>query len=587
MLLTSLFSTLPLLAQATVGSAAQFQPEEDLDCIDDLDLSSPVSEIHVQDNVERVKVNVNVPANNQGHARPHVENQAQIHAQPQTPVLVHAHAEAHVQAHDQAHIHDKAKYVAHPTWTGGGKTIAGQGSHNAHKPKHTPTSAAAAAAGKPSVKARPSSLLRKIALARPSAAPPHKGIPASPSRGNAPAQPSTAPPRNGTRGLMNMLYFANWNVNETYFDPKVVAAKGITHAIYAFASIADDGTVISSSHLNDVQNRWSSDTKEPGTNAYGCVKRLFILKKQNRNLKTLLSVGGDLASKQGKFSMAATEKGRKVFAKSAVKLATDWGMDGLDIDWESPQSPDEAKNHVLLLQECREALDAYAAAQGQHYHYLLTAATPAGEQNYGQMDLAGMDEYLDYWNLMTYDFAGGWDSTTGHQANIFMDRDNPASTKASTDQSIHGYIAAGVPARKINLGLPLYGRAFAKTRGLGASYTGVGGHPSREGTWFYRELPRPNAKVEYSEKLVASWSYGEDQELVTYDTVRSTREKARYILDQHLGGAFFWQAAGDRSGDDSLVGTMAASLGRLDDTENMLQYPDSPYDNIKHCMPEE
>lgn len=33
------------------------------------------------------------------------------------------------------------------------------------------------------------------------------------------------------------------NVNETYFDPKVVAAKGITHAIYAFASIADDGTV--------------------------------------------------------------------------------------------------------------------------------------------------------------------------------------------------------------------------------------------------------------------------------------------------------------------------------------------------------
>lgn len=334
----------------------------------------------------------------------------------------------------------------------------------------------------------------------------------------------------------------------------------------------------------DVDKRWSGDVPESGKNAYGCIKRLFILKKRNRNLKTLLSIGGWSASNDGKFSAAtATKEGRKAFAKSAVKLATDWGMDGLDIDWESPSNPEQAEHLVLLLRECRSALDAYAAEQGQSYHYLLTAATPAGPQNYRKMNLTGMDTYLDIWNIMSYDFAGSWDSTTGHQANLFADLDNPLSTKASANQSVRDYIAAGVSPRKINLGVPLYGRSFTETRGLGAPYKGTSG---KEGTWSYRDLPRPGAKNEYSEKLVASWSYSEDSgELVSYDTVQSIKGKARYILDQHLGGAFFWEASGDKSGSDSLVGTMAASLGSLDETENMLKYPDSQYDNIRNCMP--
>lgn len=157
----------------------------------------------------------------------------------------------------------------------------------------------------------------------------------------------------------------------------------------------------------DTEQRWKGDSTEVGNNAYGCVKRMYLLKKRNRHLKTLLSVGGFTASGAGKFNMAATEQGRKVFCKSAVKQVTDWGMDGLDVDWEYPKDVSEARYLVQLLGNCRDEFNAYADKHNQtRNRYLLTAATPAGPAHYRAMDLAGMDQYLDLWNVMTYDYAG-------------------------------------------------------------------------------------------------------------------------------------------------------------------------------------
>lgn len=140
-------------------------------------------------------------------------------------------------------------------------------------------------------------------------------------------------------------------------------------------------------------------------------------------------------------------------------------------------------------------------------------------------------------------------------------------------------MTAGISPAKINVGLPLYGRSFAKTSGLGAPHQGNAILP-------YRDLPQQGAEVKFNEKVVAAWSYSEDnKELVTYDTVRSTQAKARYILDQNLGGAFFWEASQDKTDDDSLVSTMSAALSSRSHTENTLDYPDSPYDNIRNGIP--
>ena len=166
----------------------------------------------------------------------------------------------------------------------------------------------------------------------------------------------------------------------------------------------ETGTVYSSDTYADLEKHYATDSWNDGggKNAYGIVKQLYIQKKRNRGLKTLLSVGGWTYS--ANFMPAAgSAAGRREFARSAVALLADWGLDGIDVDWEYPCDAAEAAAYVQLLRECRAALDDFAnrndirAPDGKPYHFLLTVATAAGPANYKTMDLKGMDPYVDTW----------------------------------------------------------------------------------------------------------------------------------------------------------------------------------------------
>ena len=185
---------------------------------------------------------------------------------------------------------------------------------------------------------------------------------------------------------------------------------------------------------------------------------------------------------------------------------------------------------------------------------------------------------------MTYDYAGTWDTTTGHQANVFKDPNNKAATKFDSDSAIRDYISRGIAPNKIVFGLPLYGRAFGNAQGLGKSYSGPGKGPLEAGMWLYKDLPRPGAKSYFDKRVGATHSFDSStRELVSFDGPKSANFKAQYIIKKGLGGSFFWDASGDKKGDQSLVQILAKNFeGKLLRKQNMLSYPQSQWDNIRN-----
>ncbi|KAJ5360995.1 hypothetical protein N7541_001839 [Penicillium brevicompactum] len=396
--------------------------------------------------------------------------------------------------------------------------------------------------------------------------------------------------------MRSVAYFVNWAIYGRNYNPQDLPAGKLTHILYSFANVRpESGEVYLTDTWSDIEKHYPTDSwNDVGTNVYGCAKQLFLLKKQNRKLKVLLSIGGWTYS--ANFAQpASTDEGRTKFAESATRLILDLGFDGLDIDWEYPKDENEAENLVLLLQKCREVLDREA---GPDRHFYLTIACPAGPSNYEKMKFQEMTPLLDFYNLMAYDFAGSWDANAGHQANLVPSSSNPASTPFSTDAALNYYInVGGVPPSKIVMGMPLYGRAFENTDGPGAPFSGVGQGSWENGVWDYKALPRPGAEEQFDEESGASWCYdGSSRTMVSYDTPYMARLKADYIRQRGLGGGMWWESSGDKGGreanaaDGSLIGIFVDGIGgedALDQAENALSYPESKYANVQSGFPDQ
>ena len=266
------------------------------------------------------------------------------------------------------------------------------------------------------------------------------------------------------------------------------------------------------------------------------------------------------------------------------------GFDGIDIDWEYPQNAEEAHNYVELLAACRHELDAYSHTLQSRPHFELTVACPAGAQNYEKLKIREMDQYLDFWNLMAYDYAGSWDKVAGHQANLYPDHSNPTSTPFSTDGALKHYLHHGVAPNKVVLGMPLYGRAFEQTDGPGKPYTGLGQGNWEAGVYDYKNLPLEGAEERTDEQIGAGSCYSPgNKTFVTYDTPSVVHVKTNYIRERRLGGAMWWESSGDAKGDRSLIASVVQNLGGQDALmrkENCVEFPETKYANLKNGFPD-
>lgn len=387
--------------------------------------------------------------------------------------------------------------------------------------------------------------------------------------------------------LISVAYFVSWGIYARNFNVWNINPTGLTHINYAFANIANGQVVLGDAWADvDKVNVGHGDSwNDPPNYLHGNFYQLFLLKQQYRWIKTGISVGGWTWS--ASFSdIAATDASRSAFVTSAINFILAYGMDYIDLDWEYPVSgglpgnihrPEDGDNLVLLLKEFQRQFALYPGR-----NIRITMAVSCGLVTLVNYKIADMDPYIDYYNMMCYDFTGAWSDFTDHQSNLFG-RD---SSVDSVVKAVDYAVASGASRRKIVIGLPIYGRGFAQTSGLTKPFVGNGPGTWEPGVYDYKVLPPTGCTPLWEPVSNASFCYDfTSKMLISYDTPTSISYKLQWILNEGLGGSMFWELSADDpfESEESLQRMVSIWLGPyLDQTPNQLCYNMSPYGNINN-----
>ena len=271
--------------------------------------------------------------------------------------------------------------------------------------------------------------------------------------------------------------------------------------------------------------------------------RLFhldqILSLKNDNRKVVLSIGGWGADG---FSQACEAKDtRKVFIDSIVKFVKETGIDGIDLDWEYPNSgaagiafsQDDTPNFTYFISELRTALDNIRP------HILITVAVGAGLKCVQDIEIKKIEPFIDYLNIMTYDLGHSQDGSYRHHTNLFKEADDP---QVSADEAITNYHNAGMPYEKIIMGSATYGKVFT----LDKNDVPHGHYPYWK---IESELAsNPSVKFEWIEEAHAPIIILNKNHYVTYDDPRSISDKCKYIKEHNMAGIMYWEYNADKTG---------------------------------------
>ncbi len=287
-----------------------------------------------------------------------------------------------------------------------------------------------------------------------------------------------------------------------------------------------------------------------------------LLKSRCPHLKLMISVGGWGAD--GFSDAVLTDGSRSRFAGSAVEFMRSNHFDGIDIDWEYPGSsdagiksrPEDRENFNLLLEELRRELDRRGAEDGKRYQ--LTAALGGTAYTLRLYDLKSIAGILDYINLMTYDFAHGFSTETGHHTCLYSTE--AKSDAPSADAAVRICLESGVPADRLVLGCAFYGRGWdvseVSSNGLYAPVA------SGCASYSYRELVQDyinkNGFRRYWDDCAKAPYLWNGKHFITYDDPVSLEHKASYVRSRGLGGVMFWEYSQDH--DNTLVKILYSQL---------------------------
>uniref|UniRef100_A0A8C5ZCQ3 Oviduct-specific glycoprotein n=1 Tax=Marmota marmota marmota TaxID=9994 RepID=A0A8C5ZCQ3_MARMA len=335
-----------------------------------------------------------------------------------------------------------------------------------------------------------------------------------------------------------VCYFTNWapgRPESASIFPLDLDPFLCTHLIFAFASMSNNQIVPET--LQDEKILYPQFNK---------------LKERNRELKTLLSIGGWNFGTLRFTSMLHTFDNREKFINSAISLLRTHNFDGLDLFFLYPglrNSPTHDRWKFLFLIEVSLVWNAFQKeALLTNRPRLLLSAAVSGAPHIIQTsyDVNLLGRLLDFINVLSYDFHGSWEKFTGHNSPLYSFPEDPKSSA----YAMNYWRNLGAPSEKLMMGFPTYGRTFCLLKpsdnGLQAIATGPaspGKYTKQAGILAYYEI------CSFLEKARKDWigyqhvpyAY-KGKEWVGYDDIRSFQEKVRpdFFLAEHFGGAMVW-----------------------------------------------
>lgn len=415
---------------------------------------------------------------------------------------------------------------------------------------------------------------------------------------------------NGTTDKRVVTYFEEWGIYDRDVNLSDVDGQSMTHMNYSFFDVKADGSITLFDEFAALQKRFSQsdqvsrtfssteyDAMAPelldiyensgrytttqsgdsitvtsvpvgwngvGTNDAGNFEQLRRFKELNPEVNLGFALGGWTLSDE--FSTAyATQEGRDKFVGETVRIFETYDFfNVVDFDWEYPGgggnagnavSASDGTNFALVLRDLRSALNDLSAETGRDFE--VSIATAGGEEKLANLNLEGIDPYVDFYNVMTYDFHGGWENVTGHQAAMTGDANNYDITGA-----VDVFESAGVDLSKVVLGAPAYTRAWGNVSDggtFGYQQPGSGRDATgsfEAGVYDYKDLLNDvvtGSRILYwDDDNKAAFLYDGD-EWSSMETTATIAGKAAFVEEKGLGGMMFWALSNDAEGEASLV----------------------------------
>ncbi len=389
-----------------------------------------------------------------------------------------------------------------------------------------------------------------------------------------------------------VAYFPNWgtyNAAHKNISVDMIPWDKVTVINHAFFEVDSSFRLASTDTFADFDKSFPHSEGWDAGQLRGHFGEYKYYKTLYPQVKVLVSIGGWTRG-ENFHAMAATAVGRATFISSLIDFLNQYPfIDGFDIDWEypgidraadpndqydrgCPGGPEDKENFTLLLKEIREAYNSTG-----HSDKLLTIAGAGGYDKLAYIEPDKFYQYVDWINVMTYDFHGAWETTTGHQAGLYANPQDTAPSspvdikgKYNTDAAMRNYTALGVPAEKLNVGTPYYSRGWkgvtGGTNGMYGTATGAAvgtwDNPSSPGGQYpyftLQTMENNNGYEKFRDDTYAKtpWLYNQSAGiLLSYEDPTSLSARCDYINSNGYGGLIIWEISGDT--DDFALTTLA------------------------------